>query len=71
MGAIPVKADYPGRVKGWHWNRFPDGTTQAFGAALQEFQGGRIDKDKLLFGQLARCQRVADSCGAPSGHLAR
>ncbi|MFC5407019.1 ABC transporter substrate-binding protein [Cohnella soli] len=43
-----LQADNPDRVKGWHWDRFPDGTTQAFGAAMQEFQGGRINKDQLL-----------------------
>lgn len=43
-----LQADYPDRVKGWHWDRFPDGTTQAFGAAMQEFLGGRINKDQLL-----------------------
>lgn len=39
---------YPDRVKGWHWDRFPDGTTQGFGAAMQEFMGGQISADELL-----------------------
>ncbi|UJF32765.1 ABC transporter substrate-binding protein [Paenibacillus hexagrammi] len=33
---------------GWHWDRFADGTTQGFGAAMQEYQGGKINKDQLL-----------------------
>ncbi|ANS76565.1 ABC transporter substrate-binding protein [Paenibacillus yonginensis] len=33
---------------GWFWDRFPDGTTQGFGAAMQEYQGGRISKDEML-----------------------
>lgn len=36
------------RVKGWHWDRFPDGTTQAFGAAMQEFMSESISADELL-----------------------
>lgn len=33
---------------GWQWDRFPDGTTQGWGAAMQEYEGGRINKDQLL-----------------------
>lgn len=33
---------------GWHWGRYPDGVIQGWGAAMQEYQGGQIDKDKLL-----------------------
>jgi raffinose/stachyose/melibiose transport system substrate-binding protein len=33
---------------GWTWDRFPDGVTQGFGAAMQEYQGGQIKKDQLL-----------------------
>ncbi|WP_040950902.1 ABC transporter substrate-binding protein [Gorillibacterium massiliense] len=43
-----LQADHPDRVKGWHWDRFPDGTTQGLGAAMQEFMGKRITSDQLL-----------------------
>lgn len=33
---------------GWHWGRYPDGVIQGWGAAMQEYQGGQIDKDALL-----------------------
>lgn len=33
---------------GWYWDRFPDGTTQGWGAAMQEYQGAQINKDQLL-----------------------
>ncbi|MEW9701184.1 ABC transporter substrate-binding protein [Paenibacillus sp. SI8] len=33
---------------GWHFARFPDGITQGFGAAMQEYQGGKINKDQLF-----------------------
>lgn len=33
---------------GWHWGRYPDGVIQGWGAAMQEYQGGRIDKDQLF-----------------------
>ncbi|NIK67315.1 ABC transporter substrate-binding protein [Paenibacillus sp. BK720] len=33
---------------GWHWGRYPDGVPQGWGAAMQEYQGGSIDKDQLL-----------------------
>jgi raffinose/stachyose/melibiose transport system substrate-binding protein len=33
---------------GWHWDRFADGTTQGFGAAMQEYQGSKINKTQLL-----------------------
>ncbi|KAA9004837.1 extracellular solute-binding protein [Paenibacillus spiritus] len=32
----------------WTWDRFPDGVTQGFGAAMQEYMGGTIDRDQLL-----------------------
>jgi raffinose/stachyose/melibiose transport system substrate-binding protein len=32
----------------WNWDRFPDGVTQGFGAAMQEYQGGQIKKDQLF-----------------------
>lgn len=33
---------------GWHWGRYPDGVIQAWGAAMQEYEGAQIDKDKLF-----------------------
>ncbi|WP_027094080.1 ABC transporter substrate-binding protein [Cohnella thermotolerans] len=33
---------------GWYWGRYPDGVIQGWGAAMQEYQGGQIDKDKLF-----------------------
>jgi len=33
---------------GWHWGRYPDGVIQAWGAAMQEYEGKQIDKDKLF-----------------------
>ncbi|MDG0792810.1 extracellular solute-binding protein [Cohnella ginsengisoli] len=33
---------------GWNWGRYPDGVIQGWGAAMQEYQGGSIDKDKLF-----------------------
>lgn len=33
---------------GWNWDMFPDGVTQGFGAAMQEYLGGQIDHDQLL-----------------------
>ncbi|RUS47827.1 ABC transporter substrate-binding protein [Cohnella sp. AR92] len=33
---------------GWHWGRYPDGVIQGWGAAMQEYQGGSINKDKLF-----------------------
>ncbi|MNI55488.1 hypothetical protein D3C73_1104440 [compost metagenome] len=32
----------------WNWDRFPDGVTQGFGAAMQEYLGGQINRDQLL-----------------------
>ncbi|RAP74082.1 ABC transporter substrate-binding protein [Paenibacillus montanisoli] len=45
--AVAVKAQSKDAL-GWYWDRFPDGTTQGFGAAMQEYQGGTINKDQLL-----------------------
>ncbi|OMD39194.1 ABC transporter substrate-binding protein [Paenibacillus borealis] len=33
---------------GWNWDMFPDGVTQGFGAAMQEYLGGQIGHDQLL-----------------------
>ncbi|WP_379131199.1 ABC transporter substrate-binding protein [Paenibacillus sp. sgz500958] len=33
---------------GWNWDMFPDGVTQGFGAAMQEYLGGQISRDQLL-----------------------
>ncbi|MBP3962698.1 ABC transporter substrate-binding protein [Paenibacillus lignilyticus] len=40
--------EHPDQVKGWQWDRFPDGITQQFGAAMQEYMGKRIKSDELL-----------------------
>ncbi len=36
------------RSLGWHWDRFPNGVTQGFGAAMQEYQGKQITREQLL-----------------------
>ncbi|MBM7565996.1 extracellular solute-binding protein [Paenibacillus sacheonensis] len=41
-------AAHPDQVKGWQWDRFPDGITQQFGAAMQDYMGKRIKADELL-----------------------
>lgn len=33
---------------GWYWSLFPDGVTQGFGAAMQEYLGASISRDQLL-----------------------
>ncbi|MEK4513746.1 ABC transporter substrate-binding protein [Paenibacillus sp. FSL H8-0122] len=33
---------------GWNWDMFPDGVTQGFGAAMQEYLGGQLNHDQLL-----------------------
>jgi len=33
---------------GWNWDMFPDGVTQGFGAAMQEYLGEQISRDQLL-----------------------
>ncbi|MEV5029826.1 ABC transporter substrate-binding protein [Paenibacillus sp. LPE1-1-1.1] len=38
----------PDQVKGWNWDRFPDGITQQWGAAMQEYLGKQITSDQLL-----------------------
>jgi raffinose/stachyose/melibiose transport system substrate-binding protein len=38
----------PTQVLGWHWDRFPDGITQQWGAAMQEYLGKLITSDQLL-----------------------
>ncbi|MCA0756185.1 ABC transporter substrate-binding protein [Paenibacillus sp. N4] len=38
----------PEQVKGWHWDRFPDGITQQWGSAMQEYLGKQITGDQLL-----------------------
>ncbi|WP_373229887.1 ABC transporter substrate-binding protein [Cohnella sp.] len=38
----------PDQVKGWQWDRFPDGITQQWGAAMQEYLGKQINGDQLL-----------------------
>lgn len=38
----------PAQVKSWNWDRFPDGVTQQWGAAMQEYLGKQISGDELL-----------------------
>lgn len=38
----------PGQVKSWNWDRFPDGITQQWGSAMQEYLGKQITGDQLL-----------------------
>ncbi|MGG1634636.1 ABC transporter substrate-binding protein [Paenibacillus sp. NRS-1760] len=38
----------PEQVKSWNWDRFPDGITQQWGAAMQEYLGKQITSDQLL-----------------------
>jgi raffinose/stachyose/melibiose transport system substrate-binding protein len=38
----------PAQVKSWNWDRFPDGITQQWGAAMQEYLGKQISGDELL-----------------------
>lgn len=33
---------------GWYWDLFPDGVTQGFGAAMQEYLGAQISGEELL-----------------------
>ncbi|MFC5532311.1 extracellular solute-binding protein [Cohnella yongneupensis] len=39
---------HPEQVKGWHWDRFPDGITQQWGTAMQEYLGKHSTSDELL-----------------------
>ncbi|WP_239617235.1 ABC transporter substrate-binding protein [Cohnella mopanensis] len=39
---------HPDQVKTWNWDRFPDGITQQWGAAMQEYLGKQIKSDQLL-----------------------
>ncbi|MNW61225.1 hypothetical protein D3C74_392670 [compost metagenome] len=43
--AVQEKSD---KALGWNWDMFPDGVTQGFGAAMQEYLGGQVDRDQLL-----------------------
>ncbi|MGQ5398931.1 hypothetical protein ACT8ZT_10115 [Cohnella sp. M.A.Huq-80] len=38
----------PAQVKGWHWDRFPDGITQQWGVAMQAYLGKHSSADDLL-----------------------
>lgn len=38
----------PSQVKSWNWDRFPDGITQQWGTAMQEYLGKQITGDQLL-----------------------
>lgn len=49
IGAAGVGvSEKAGDALGWHWDRFPDGTTQGWGAAMQEYQSKQINRDQLL-----------------------
>ncbi|WP_123039932.1 ABC transporter substrate-binding protein [Cohnella candidum] len=39
---------HPDQIKDWNWDRFPDGITQQWGSAMQEYLGKRITGDQLL-----------------------
>jgi raffinose/stachyose/melibiose transport system substrate-binding protein len=39
---------HPDQVKSWNWDRFPDGVTQQWGLAMQEYLGKQIKGDQLL-----------------------
>lgn len=43
--AVQEKSD---TAVGWFWDLFPDGVTQGFGAAMQEYLGAQISRDQLL-----------------------
>jgi len=45
--AVAVQAQ-SSTALGWYWDLFPDGVTQGFGAAMQEYMGGSIDREQLL-----------------------
>ncbi|MGM0883491.1 MAG: ABC transporter substrate-binding protein [Bacillota bacterium] len=45
--AVAIQEQAPAAL-GWQWDRFPDGTMQGFGAAMQEYLGAQINKDQLL-----------------------
>ncbi|MFD0590455.1 ABC transporter substrate-binding protein [Paenibacillus sp. GCM10027627] len=38
----------PAQVKSWNWDRLPDGITQQWGAAMQEYLGKQITGEQLL-----------------------
>lgn len=51
LGDIAVAVmDYnkAGKVLPWVWARLPDGTTQEFGASMQAYIAGKLNKDQLL-----------------------
>lgn len=49
IGSIAVSIqEQSGSAIGWHWDRFPDGVTQGFGAAMQEYMGAQINGDQLF-----------------------
>ncbi len=45
--AVGVKAQSDTALQ-WNWDHFPDGVTQGFGAAMQEYQGKQINQKQLL-----------------------
>lgn len=59
MASIPAMSEDIGQIGaavseqaknagGWYWGQYPDGVAQGWGAAMQEYQGGTIGKDKLF-----------------------
>ncbi|WEK52876.1 MAG: ABC transporter substrate-binding protein [Candidatus Cohnella colombiensis] len=40
--------EHPDQVKSWNWDRFPDGITQQWGIAMQEYLGKQTTGDQLL-----------------------
>lgn len=45
--AVAVK-EQSDKALGWNWDMFPDGVTQGFGAAMQEYLGGQLNHEQLL-----------------------
>ncbi|MNJ41549.1 Multiple sugar-binding protein precursor [compost metagenome] len=45
--AVAIQEKSPTAV-GWYWDLFPDGVTQGFGAAMQEYLGAQISREQLL-----------------------
>lgn len=49
IGQVAVAVqEKSGSSLGWNWDMFPDGVTQGFGAAMQEYLGGQLNHDQLL-----------------------
>ncbi|KWX76067.1 ABC transporter substrate-binding protein [Paenibacillus jilunlii] len=49
IGQVAVAVqEQSAKALGWNWDMFPDGVTQGFGAAMQEYLGGQLNHDQLL-----------------------